>query len=94
MLAEPPYQMFANFVLLLHFAVVVFVVCALALIIFGNVRSWHWVNAPWFRVAHLGAIGLVVAEVWLGITCPLTTLEIWLRSEADEAVYTVSFIEH
>lgn len=94
MLSEPPYQMFANVVLLLHFAVVVFVVCGLVLIIFGNVRSWHWVNAPWFRVAHLGAIGLVVAEVWLGITCPFTTLEVWLREKADAVTYHVSFMEH
>jgi hypothetical protein len=42
----------------------------------------------------LGAIGTVAAESWLGTTCPLTTLEICLRSKAGEAFYTVSFIEH
>jgi polyferredoxin len=94
MLAEPPYQLFADVVLLLHFAVVVFVVCGLVLIIAGNLRSWHWVNAPWFRAAHLAAIAVVVAEVWLGITCPLTTLEVWLRAKAGAATYSVSFIEH
>lgn len=94
MIALPPYQLFADVVLSLHFAVVVFVVCGLVLIITGNVRGWHWVNALWFRVAHLGAIGVVVAEVWLGITCPLTTLEVWLRAKAGAATYSVSFIEH
>ena len=86
--------MFADVVLLLHFAIVVFVVGGLVLIIVGNMRGWHWVNALWFRLAHLGAIGAVVAESWLGITCPLTILEIWLRSKAGGKVYTVSFIEH
>ena len=94
MLAEPPYRLFADVVLSLHFAVVVFVVCGLVLIIAGNLRGWRWVNAPWFRVAHLGAIGVVVAEVWLGITCPLTTLEVWLRAKAGAETYSVSFIEH
>ena len=94
MFADLPYQMFADFVLILHFAIVVFVVGGLVLIIAGNMRGWHWVNALWFRLAHLGAIGAVVAESWLGITCPLTILEIWLRSKAGGKVYTVSFIEH
>jgi len=94
MIAHPAYQMFADVVLLLHFAIVVFVVGGLVLIIVGNMRGWHWVNALWFRLAHLGAIGIVADESWLGITCPLTTLEIWLRSKAGETVYTVSFIEH
>ena len=94
MLAEPPYRLFADVVLSLHFAVVVFVVCGLVLIIAGNLRGWRWANAPWFRVAHLGAIGVVVAEVWFGITCPLTTLEVWLRAKAGAETYSVSFIEH
>ena len=94
MISYPAYQMFADFVLILHFAIVVFVVGGLVFIIAGNMRGWHWVNALWFRLAHLGAIGIVAAESWLGITCPLTTLEIWLRSKAGGAVYRVSFIEH
>jgi Protein of Unknown function (DUF2784) len=88
------YQIFADAVLLLHFAVVVFVVGGLVLIIAGNIRGWHWVNRSWFRLAHLGAIGIVAVESWLGMSCPLTTLEIWLRSKAGEAGYSVSFIEH
>jgi hypothetical protein len=94
MIPYPSYQMFADFVLILHFAIVVFVVGGLVLIIAGNMRGWHWVNALWFRLAHLGSIGTVVAESWLGITCPLTILEIWLRSKTGGTVYTVSFIEH
>jgi polyferredoxin len=86
--------MFADVVLLLHFAVVVFLVGGLVFIIAGNMRGWQWVNASWFRLVHLAAIGIVAAESWLGITCPLTALEIWLRSKAGGAVYNVSFIGH
>jgi hypothetical protein len=94
MFVVPPYQLFADIVLSAHFAVVVFVVGGLVLIIAGNLRRWQLVNAPWFRVAHLGAIGVVVTEVWLGATCPLTTLEVWLRAKTGATTYSVGFIEH
>lgn len=89
-----PYQLFADVVLSLHFAVVAFVVGGLVLIIAGNLSRWRWVNAFWFRVAHLVAISVIVAEVWLGVDCPLTTLEASLRAKAGEATYSVSFIEY
>ena len=94
MRANLPYQLLEDIVLTLHFALVVFVVGGLVLVVIGNFRSWHWVNAFWFRLAHLGAIAIVVAEVWLGITCPLTTLEMGLRAKARATTYSGSFIEH
>lgn len=36
----------------------------------------------------------MVAETWLGMLCPLTTLEIWLRARAGVAGYGGGFIEH
>jgi hypothetical protein len=89
-----PYQFLADAVLTLHLAVVAVVVGGLVLIVAGNLRGWHWVNSRWFRLAHLGAIAFVVAEAWLGLTCPLTTLEMWLRAKAGAATYDGSFIEH
>jgi len=89
-----PYQALADLVLALHVAVVLFVVGGLALIVIGNLRGWRWVNTPAFRFAHLAAIGFVVAEAWLGVVCPLTTLEMWLREQARVATYDGSFIEH
>ncbi len=88
------YRLLADAVLLLHFAVVVFVVGGLAIVLAGNMRHWRWVNSPLFRVAHLAAVGVVVVQAWLGELCPLTVLESWLREQAGEAVYTASFIEH
>ena len=51
-------------------------------------------NNASFRIAHVAAIGIIVAESWLGFICPLTTLEMWLRSRAGEASYGGGFIEH
>jgi hypothetical protein len=89
-----PYQLLADAVLVLHFAVVVFVVGGLVIVVAGNGLGWRWVNAWWFRLAHLGAIAFVAVQAWLGEWCPLTTLESWLRVQASGAGYTKSFIEH
>jgi hypothetical protein len=88
------YSHFADLVLLIHFAIVLFVVGGLLLIVFGNLLHWPWVNRWWFRVMHLLAISVVILESWLGIECPLTTLENWLRLQAGQGVYQGSFIQH
>lgn len=89
-----PYQLLADVVLAVHFSIVVFVIGGLVLVVVGNGLAWSWVNRWWFRLAHLAAIGVVVAQAWLGVVCPLTTLESRLRVEAGEAAYETSFIEH
>jgi hypothetical protein len=89
-----PYQLLADLVLCLHFAFVVFVVLGLVLVVAGNLRGWRWVNSLWFRVSHLAAIFAVVMESWFGVVCPLTDLEMWLRTRAQATTYTGSFIEH
>ncbi len=88
------YQLLADVVLALHLAVVTFVVGGLILVVVGNLSGWRWVNGLWFRVAHLAAIAVVVAEAWLGVTCPLTTLEMWLREAAHATTYRANLIEH
>jgi len=89
-----PYGLLADFVLIVHFGVVVFIVGGLAVILLGNRIGWRWVNDRRFRVAHVAAIGYVVVQAWLGRICPLTTLESWLRVKAGESGYGMSFIEH
>jgi hypothetical protein len=84
----------ADVVLLLHLAVVLFVVGGLVLIVVGNLRGWTWVNGAWLRLAHLAAILVVVAEAWFGVVCPLTVLEQFLRTRAGEAGYGGGFVEH
>lgn len=89
-----PYRLLADSVLALHLAIVVFVIGGLLLVVAGNLRGWRWVNHLWFRVAHLAAIAVVVAESWFGMVCPLTTLELWLRAQAGAATYGGGFIEY
>jgi hypothetical protein len=82
----------ADLVLLVHLLFVAFVIGGLALILLGKLRRWAWVRNPWFRAAHLGAIGIVVLQSWAGAICPLTTLEMALRARAGDAVYAGSFV--
>lgn len=89
-----PYQTLADAVLLLHFAVVLFVVLGLPIIVIGNRVGWSWVNLRWWRVMHLAAIAVVVLQAWLGRWCGLTELESWLRVQAGQTGYDRSFIEH
>jgi hypothetical protein len=84
----------ADAVLLLHGAVVLFVVGGLLLIVVGNLRGWTWVNGAWLRLAHLAAILVVVAEAWFGVVCPLTALEQAARARAGEAGYGGGFVEY
>ena len=82
-----PTELFADLVLAAHFGFVLFVIAGLAAVIAGNRFGWRFVNGWGFRLAHLAAIGVVVAQAWLGSTCPLTTLESWLRVQAGGAAY-------
>ena len=88
------YLLLADAVLTLHVLFVGFVVLGLLLVLLGKIRGWHWVRNPWFRTAHLGAIGFVVAEAWLGVRCPLTTWEMALRARAGDSAYSGDFIAH
>lgn len=88
------YRIAADLLLALHVSFVLFVVFGLALILAGAWRGWGWVRNPWFRAAHLAAIGVVVLQAWLGRICPLTTWEMALRERAGDATYTGSFVAH
>ncbi|HAJ74986.1 MAG: DUF2784 domain-containing protein [Gammaproteobacteria bacterium] len=88
------YQPLADAVLTVHALIVVFIVFSLLVILVGGARNWIWIRNWWFRVAHLIAIGIVVLQAWLGVLCPLTTLEMWLREQAGLANYQESFIQH
>ena len=77
-----------------HVLFVAFVIFGLALIFIGKTVDWVWVRNPWFRIAHLAAIGIVVFQSWVGVICPLTTWEMALRERAGEVTYSGSFISH
>jgi len=91
---EISYQILSDIVLLLHSLFVVFIIIALLLTVVGGFRQWLWIRNWWFRVVHLVGIVVVVAQSWVGILCPLTTLEMWLRGQAGEMQYDRSFIQY
>ena len=88
------YLLAADLILFTHVLFVAFVVIGLVLILLGKLLDWHWVRNWWFRIAHLVAIVVVVLQAWLGVICPLTTLELYLRQQAGDAVYAGTFISH
>jgi SAM-dependent methyltransferase len=88
------YLMAADAILVAHVLFVVFVILGLVLILVGGLLSWGWVRNPWFRYAHLAAIGFVVLQSWLGAICPLTIWEMALREKAGDAVYAGAFVAH
>jgi hypothetical protein len=82
----------ADAVLVLHVAIVLFVVGGLAAIVLGRRLGWRWADGLVFRLAHAAAIAVVVAQAWLGVHCPLTILEVWLRRQAGQGGHDASFV--
>jgi len=92
--ANTLYLLAADLTLLLHASFVAFVIVGLILIFTGKALAWSWIRNPWFRWTHLAAISVVVLQSWFGVICPLTTLEMALRSRAGQSVYPGAFIAH
>lgn len=86
------YTMLADLVVVAHLAYVLFVVIGLAAILLGRLCRWEWVRNRWFRLVHLAMILVVVVESLLSITCPLTTLEIYLRQMGGQGIREGSFV--
>jgi Protein of Unknown function (DUF2784) len=94
MMQAMAYRLLADIVLIMHAAFIAFVILGLVLILIGAVRSWGWIRNIWFRLIHLLAIGIVVAESWFGGICPLTEWESRLREAAGGVGYRESFVAH
>lgn len=90
----PLFALLADAVLVLHSAIALFVVGGLVVILLGNRCGWRWVNGLRFRLAHLAAIAIIAAQAWLGVLCPLTTLEMRLRELACTSTCSGSFVGH
>lgn len=72
-------SLLADAVLVIHFLFVLFVAGGIVTVWIGAALGWAWVRNLRFRVAHLAAILFVVAESLVGIACPLTVWEDFLR---------------
>ncbi|MFL6210527.1 MAG: DUF2784 domain-containing protein [Pyrinomonadaceae bacterium] len=87
------YARLADFVVVIHIAYVAYIIVGLGLILVGWQRRWPWVRNLWFRLTHLVAILIVVLELILQTTCPLTMLELNLRSWAGQPVTATPFVD-
>ena len=74
----------ADFVVVLHFAFLLFVGL-------GGLFALRW---PWLAWVHVPAALWGAAISFAGWICPLTYVEQALRSRAGEASYETSFIAH
>ena len=82
----------ADFILVVHFVFVLFVVGSLPLIWIGAVAGWRWIRNFRYRVAHLAAILFVSAETAAGIWCPLTLWEDALRGTAQDKSFIARLV--
>lgn len=89
---ESVYSIAADALLIIHFAFIVFVLGGQVCVIIGYFRDWRWVRNLSFRVGHLLAIGIVVAQTWASQLCPLTIWESKLRNAAGEQPYQGTFV--
>jgi hypothetical protein len=76
-------SLLADIVLVLHFALALFIVAGVVCTWLGALLHWQWIRRRGLRIAHLAAISFVAAEALLGIACPLTVWEDALRQGPD-----------
>lgn len=88
------YQLAADLTLLVHTFLGLFVVLGVVMILLGAARGWAWVRNRTFRRIHLFTVAAVMVLSVLGIVCPLTSLEMYLRAQGGGVVYSGSFIGH
>jgi hypothetical protein len=86
------YTILADAVVVVHAAYVAFVVGGLFAILIGGAIGWLWTRNFAFRAVHLAAIALVCIESIVGVMCPLTSLEDWIRRRGGSARYPDDFI--
>lgn len=77
-------RFFADLVLVIHLAFIVFAVG-------GGLLTLRWRGVAWI---HLPAAAWAATVVLMGWICPLTPLENSLRRAAGETGYAGGFIEH
>ena len=79
----PLANLMANVVAAAHIGYFLFVVGGVVAIVIGAVKRSEWIRSPWFRLAHLAAVYIVIIEDVFNIACPLNTIEWKFRSASD-----------
>ncbi len=78
------YRLLADGIVVVHASFIAFVVL-------GGLLALRWPRAAW---VHLPAAAWGVFVEYSGVICPLTPLEIAMRTRGNQAGYTGGFIEH
>ena len=78
------YRLAADAVVLLHFGFAIFVVA-------GGLLVFRW---RWIVLLHLPAVIWGVLLEFFGWICPLTPLEMRLRTAGGQTAYSGGFVEH
>lgn len=86
------FSLLADAVVIIHLAYVMVAIVGLLAIVVGRFLGWQWIHHRWFRGIHLLMILIVATESWMNITCPLTTLENWLRAQAGQNAQEGTFV--
>ncbi|MDJ0927006.1 MAG: DUF2784 domain-containing protein [Gammaproteobacteria bacterium] len=95
MTAETWYQLLADGILVVHFSVVLFVGLGLiAGILFLSIGWPAWAGNHLFILVHIVVVAIVVIQSWIGVLCPLTTIEGDLRRLAGQSPYDQSFVQY
>ena len=78
----------ADAILMIHFGFAAFIALGLLLIPIGRLLAWNWVRHHRLRTLHAALMVFVALEAVIGLTCPLTTLEAYLRgTQAHESFW-------
>jgi hypothetical protein len=78
------YGVLADFIVVVHFAFVLFA-------ILGGLLVFRWKRCAWIHVPVVLWAALIEFSGWV---CPLTPLENWLREKGGAVGYPSGFIEH
>jgi hypothetical protein len=78
------YLLLADLIVILHLGFIVFAAL-------GALLAFKWSKIVWL---HLPAVIWAAITEFMGLICPLTPLENWLRQQAGADPYQTSFISH
>ena len=85
--------MLADIILILHFLVVIFITVGFLLVPIGYYYDWSWIKNFKLRLFHFGLMFIVTFETLVGITCPLTSIENYLRGIHNSKSFISFWVE-
>ncbi len=92
--AYSKYLLAADVILLIHFLFVAFVVLGFIFIWIGYFTKQKFARNAKFRICHILVMGIVLCESLIGMICPLTEWENYLRvRRGQDQVYETSFMK-